>query len=63
MSKELKTFWSNISSYKKPNNKKKQCRLKYKRRLGGACGVMVIAVRNGHGETSSNPRRGWLHFT
>ena len=28
---------------------------------GGACGVMVIVV--GHGDTSSNPGRDWLHFT
>ena len=25
---------------------------------GGACGVMVIIVGNGHSDTSSNPRRG-----
>ena len=25
--------------------------------------VMVIVVRNGHGDTSSNSGRGWLHFT
>ena len=30
---------------------------------GGARGVMVIVVGNGHGDTSSNPGRGWLHFT
>ena len=30
---------------------------------GGACGVMVIVVGNGHGDTSSNPGRDWLHFT
>ena len=24
---------------------------------GGACGVMVIVVGNGHGDTSSNPGR------
>ena len=30
--------------------------------VGGACGVMVIVVRNGHGETSSNPGRDWLHI-
>ena len=29
----------------------------------GACGVMVIVLGNGHGDTSSNPRRDWLHFT
>ena len=32
-------------------------------RSGGARGVMVIIVGNGHGDTSSNPGRGWLHFT
>ena len=26
---------------------------------GGACGVMVIVVGNGHGDTSSNPGRDW----
>ena len=31
--------------------------------LGDACGVMVIVVGNGHGDTSSNPGRDWLHFT
>ena len=25
--------------------------------VGGACGVMVIVVGNGHGDTSSNPGR------
>ena len=30
---------------------------------GGAHGVMVIVVGNGHGDTSSNPERGRLHFT
>ena len=25
--------------------------------------VIVIVVGNGHGDTSSNPRRDWLHFT
>ncbi len=29
----------------------------------GARGVMVIVVGNGHGDTSSNPGRDWLHFT
>ena len=29
----------------------------------GAGGVMVIAVGNRHGDTSSNPGRDWLHFT
>ena len=31
--------------------------------LGGVCGVMVIVVGNGHGDTSSNPGRDWLHYT
>ena len=31
--------------------------------IGGARGVMVIVVGNGHGDTSSNPGPDWLHFT
>ena len=31
--------------------------------FGGACGVMVIVVGNGHGDASSNPGRDWLHST
>ena len=31
--------------------------------IGGARGVVVIAVGNEHGVTSSNPGRDWLHFT
>ena len=34
-----------------------------KKIYGGARGVRVIIVGNGHGDTSSNPGRGWLHFT
>ena len=30
---------------------------------GGARGVVVIVVGNGHGDKSSNPGRDWLHFT
>ena len=30
---------------------------------GGARGVMVIVVGNGHGDTSSNPGLDWLYFT
>ena len=29
----------------------------------GVRGVMVIVVGMGHGDTSSNPGRDWLHFT
>ena len=29
---------------------------------GGARGVMVIVVGNGHSDSSSNPGRDWLHF-
>ena len=32
-------------------------------KFGGAHGVMVIVIGNGHGEPSSNPRQGCLHFT
>ena len=32
-------------------------------RVRGARGVMVIVVGNGHGDTSSNTGRDWLHFT
>ena len=31
--------------------------------FGGARDVMFIVVGNGHGDTSSNPGRDWLHFT
>ena len=30
---------------------------------GGSRGVVVIVLGNGHGDTSSNPGRDWLHFT
>ena len=30
---------------------------------GGARGVMVIVIGNGHGDMSSNPGRDWLRFT
>ena len=30
---------------------------------GGARGVVVIVVGNGHSDTSSNPGRDWMHFT
>ena len=30
---------------------------------GGARGVMVIVIGNGHGDSSLNPGREWLHFT
>ena len=30
---------------------------------GGARGVMVIVVGNGHSDTSPNPGWDWLHFT
>ena len=38
-------------------------RIMNKYMTGGARGVMVIGVGNGHGDTSSNPGRNWLHFT
>ena len=36
---------------------------KIKSVFGSARGVMVIVAGNGHGDTSSNPGRDWLHFT
>ena len=30
---------------------------------GGAHGVIVIVVGNGHDDTSSNSGQDWLHFT
>ena len=37
--------------------KEKHSVYKKKSQFGGACGVMVIVVGNGHGDTSSNPGR------
>ena len=31
--------------------------------LGDACGVTIIALRNGHGKMNSKPGQGCLHFT
>ena len=36
--------------------------IKYSLYARGAGGVMVIVAGNGHGDTSSNPGRDWLHF-
>ena len=50
---ENKTYaWShpNIGSLKNAKNR-------------GARGVLVIVIGNGHGDTSLNPGRDWLHFT
>ena len=35
----------------------------YRNTKGGARGVMVIVVGNGHGDTTSNPGRDSLYFT
>ena len=40
-----------------------QFRIRCLYHLGGARGVMVLVVGNGHGNTSSNPGRDWLHCT
>ena len=47
-------------SNKTPCNTKDELK---ERKDNGARGVMVIVVGNGHGDTSSNPRRDWWHFT
>ena len=39
------------------------CEHVYMSMYGGARGVMAIVVGIGHGDTSSNPGRDWLHFT
>ena len=31
--------------------------------IEGVRDVIVVIVGNGHGDTSSNPRPGWMHFT
>ena len=38
-------------------------RLLIQKLRGGACGVMVIVVVNGHGDTSLTPEQDWLHST
>ena len=35
----------------------------YGNKGGGARGLMVIVVGNGHGHSSSNPGREWMYFT
>ena len=47
-----KTYWSKCCEY---NNKDEV----NSSNIGGARGVMVIVVGNGHGDTSSNPGRDW----
>ena len=42
-----------IERYEQTDNEKRR----------GARGVMVIVEGNGHGDTSSNRGRNWLHFT
>ena len=42
----------------------RECIFHHEQSLNGdGRGVMVIVVGNGHGDTSSNPGRDWLHFT
>ena len=38
-------------------HEKGQCLEDYHQRFGGARGVVVIVIGNGHGDTSSNPGR------
>ena len=46
-------------SLKSPKNVFMRCHYhSYCFTFGGARGVMVIVIGNGHGDTSSNPRRG-----
>ena len=47
-------------TYKKAKYNKLQT---INKRTERARGLVVIGVGNGHGDTSSNTGRGWLHFT
>ena len=59
----LKTFsWSIGRCQKNTKNNTKILNINVLS-AGGARGVMVIVVGNGHGDTSSKPGRDWLHFT
>ena len=68
--KYLKTTFKNlITECQVETPKKLHCLIKYisttiyELILGGACGVIVIVVGNGHGDTSSSPGQDWFHFT
>ena len=45
------------------NHQVTEFELKSRYHVGGVRGVMVIVIGNGHGDTSSNPGRGWLDFS
>ena len=49
--------------YKKKNQHKHEQNKNNPWCIGGARGVMVIVVGNGHDDSSSNPGRDWLYFT
>ena len=57
-------FQVNLAIYNNYNNNNNNNDTNYIAEISGAAGgVMVIVVGNGHGDTSSNPERNWLHFT
>ena len=45
-----------------PPRQKKKKKMK-KGKNEGVHGIMINVVRNGHGDSSSNPEWGYLHFT
>ena len=51
---EVYTYWGKVLSIRHRS---------YVNINGGANGVMVNVVGNGHDDTSSNPGQDWLHFT
>ena len=55
----------NVTASQSTRGHQEQTQNPYQQSLynNGARGVMVIVVGNGHGDTSSNPGRDWLHFT
>ena len=62
----LRTWFLRVSLQKILKKDLQPYRIQIKHKLtpgGGARGVMVIVVENGHGDASSNPGRDWLHFT
>ena len=62
-SQYLSIFSLYFTFYSVIHRKKRTKSYKWLSLIGGGCGVMVIVVGNGHGYTSSNPGRDWLHFT
>ena len=59
--KSLSAFFNDNNTNDNNDSNNDKTKIIYKLN-GGARGVMVIVVGNGHGDTSSNPGRDWLDF-